>query len=58
MALEHTHVVLCCLTSGSGSDAASLLTSAQRKGDHYVLNGSKVQSSSNMLMITASEGKH
>lgn len=27
---------------GSGSDAASLLTSAQRKGDHYVLNGSKV----------------
>uniref|UniRef100_A0A3B3RLC9 Isobutyryl-CoA dehydrogenase, mitochondrial n=1 Tax=Paramormyrops kingsleyae TaxID=1676925 RepID=A0A3B3RLC9_9TELE len=26
---------------GSGSDAASLLTSAQRKGDHYVLNGSK-----------------
>nr|XP_004558176.1 isobutyryl-CoA dehydrogenase, mitochondrial [Maylandia zebra] len=31
-----------CLTEpGSGSDAASLLTSAQRKGDHYVLNGSK-----------------
>ncbi|MEQ2206339.1 hypothetical protein XENOCAPTIV_028056 [Xenoophorus captivus] len=26
---------------GSGSDAASLLTSAQRKGDHYILNGSK-----------------
>uniref|UniRef100_A0A3Q2CB17 Isobutyryl-CoA dehydrogenase, mitochondrial n=1 Tax=Cyprinodon variegatus TaxID=28743 RepID=A0A3Q2CB17_CYPVA len=25
----------------SGSDAASLLTSAQRKGDHYILNGSK-----------------
>ncbi|XP_062377963.1 isobutyryl-CoA dehydrogenase, mitochondrial isoform X1 [Sardina pilchardus] len=31
-----------CLTEpGSGSDAASLLTSAQLKGDHYVLNGSK-----------------
>ncbi|XP_053729151.1 isobutyryl-CoA dehydrogenase, mitochondrial [Synchiropus splendidus] len=31
-----------CLTEpGSGSDAASLLTTAQRKGDHYVLNGSK-----------------
>ncbi|XP_076002643.1 isobutyryl-CoA dehydrogenase, mitochondrial [Genypterus blacodes] len=31
-----------CLTEpGSGSDAASLLTNAQRKGDHYILNGSK-----------------
>uniref|UniRef100_A0A7N6BNV9 Isobutyryl-CoA dehydrogenase, mitochondrial n=1 Tax=Anabas testudineus TaxID=64144 RepID=A0A7N6BNV9_ANATE len=31
-----------CLTEpGSGSDAASLLTSAQRKGDNYILNGSK-----------------
>nr|KAF6281962.1 acyl-CoA dehydrogenase family member 8 [Myotis myotis] len=31
-----------CLTEpGSGSDAASLLTSAKRQGDHYVLNGSK-----------------
>lgn len=31
-----------CLTEpGSGSDAASLLTNAQLKGDHYVLNGSK-----------------
>ncbi|XP_068441626.1 isobutyryl-CoA dehydrogenase, mitochondrial [Clinocottus analis] len=31
-----------CLTEpGSGSDAASLSTSAQLKGDHYVLNGSK-----------------
>uniref|UniRef100_A0AAY4AN84 Isobutyryl-CoA dehydrogenase, mitochondrial n=1 Tax=Denticeps clupeoides TaxID=299321 RepID=A0AAY4AN84_9TELE len=31
-----------CLTEpGSGSDAASLLTGAQRKGDHYILNGSK-----------------
>lgn len=27
--------------SGSGSDAASLLTSAKRQGDHYILNGSK-----------------
>ncbi|XP_024612639.1 isobutyryl-CoA dehydrogenase, mitochondrial isoform X6 [Neophocaena asiaeorientalis asiaeorientalis] len=33
-----------CLTEpGSGSDAASLLTSAKRQGDHYVLSGSKVQ---------------
>uniref|UniRef100_A0A667XWN4 short-chain 2-methylacyl-CoA dehydrogenase n=1 Tax=Myripristis murdjan TaxID=586833 RepID=A0A667XWN4_9TELE len=31
-----------CLTEpGSGSDAASLLTTAQLKGDHYILNGSK-----------------
>ncbi|TWW77068.1 Isobutyryl-CoA dehydrogenase, mitochondrial [Takifugu flavidus] len=31
-----------CLTEpGSGSDAASLLTSAQPKGEHYILNGSK-----------------
>ncbi|XP_076833535.1 isobutyryl-CoA dehydrogenase, mitochondrial [Brachyhypopomus gauderio] len=31
-----------CLTEpGSGSDAASLLTSARLQGDHYVLNGSK-----------------
>ncbi|AKU12805.1 acyl-CoA dehydrogenase domain-containing protein [Azoarcus sp. CIB] len=26
---------------GSGSDAASLLTTARREGDHYVLNGTK-----------------
>ncbi|WLR41701.1 acyl-CoA dehydrogenase [Bacillus carboniphilus] len=32
-----------CLTEpGSGSDAASLKTRAVNKGDHYVLNGSKV----------------
>jgi hypothetical protein len=31
-----------CLTEpGSGSDAASLRTSAAREGEHYVLNGSK-----------------
>lgn len=30
-------------TSGSGSDAASILTSAKREGDHYILNGSKVR---------------
>jgi alkylation response protein AidB-like acyl-CoA dehydrogenase len=32
-----------CLTEpGSGSDAASLATRATRKGDHYVLDGTKV----------------
>ena len=32
-----------CLTEpGSGSDAASLSTSAKKSGDHYVVNGSKV----------------
>ncbi|XP_060929017.1 isobutyryl-CoA dehydrogenase, mitochondrial [Limanda limanda] len=31
-----------CLTEpGSGSDAASISTSAQRQGDHYILNGTK-----------------
>ena len=31
-----------CLTEpGSGSDAAALRTTAQRQGDHYVLNGAK-----------------
>jgi len=31
-----------CLTEpGSGSDAASLKTSARREGDHYVVNGTK-----------------
>lgn len=28
--------------SDSGSDAASLSTTAKKDGDHYVLNGSKV----------------
>jgi alkylation response protein AidB-like acyl-CoA dehydrogenase len=32
-----------CLTEpGSGSDAASLKTTARREGDHYVLNGQKI----------------
>lgn len=32
-----------CLTEpNAGSDAASLVTSATQKGDHYILNGSKV----------------
>ncbi|WP_028112016.1 acyl-CoA dehydrogenase family protein [Ferrimonas kyonanensis] len=32
-----------CLTEpGSGSDAASLTTKAERDGDHYVLNGAKM----------------
>ena len=36
-------IVSYCLTEpGSGSDAASLKTSAVRDGDDYVLNGSKV----------------
>ena len=30
------------LFSGSGSDAASLSTTAKRDGEYYVLNGSKV----------------
>ena len=32
-----------CLTEpGAGSDAASLQTRAVRKGDHFLINGSKV----------------
>jgi alkylation response protein AidB-like acyl-CoA dehydrogenase len=31
----------CVTEPGAGSDAASLVTTARREGDHYVLNGSK-----------------
>ena len=30
------------LSTGAGSDAGSLLTSAKKDGDDYVINGSKV----------------
>lgn len=40
--IVYIHLMNIFLTAGSGSDAASLLTSAQRQGDHYILNGSKV----------------
>ncbi|KIL52688.1 acyl-CoA dehydrogenase [Jeotgalibacillus campisalis] len=37
------HLGAFCLTEpGAGSDAASLKTKAVKKGDHYVLNGSKI----------------
>lgn len=40
--LTMEHLASYCLTEpGSGSDAASLKTSAARDGDHYVLNGAK-----------------
>ncbi|TRY32550.1 acyl-CoA dehydrogenase family protein [Aliiglaciecola sp. M165] len=37
------HLASYCLTEpGSGSDAASLRTTAKKDGDHYVINGSKM----------------
>lgn len=37
------HLASYCLTEpGSGSDAASLRTSAKKQGDHYLVNGSKM----------------
>lgn len=50
-----------CLTEpGAGSDAASLKTSAQLQGDHYVLNGSKCfisgAGSTDLLVVMARTG--
>ena len=50
-----------CLTEpNAGSDAASLKTSAQREGDHYLLNGSKVfisgAGSTDVLVVMARTG--
>ena len=50
-----------CLTEpGAGSDAGSLRTAAQRNGDHYVLNGSKVfisgASETDLLVVMARTG--
>ncbi|WP_461534840.1 isobutyryl-CoA dehydrogenase [Spongorhabdus nitratireducens] len=50
-----------CLTEpGSGSDAASLRTTAKREGDYYVLNGSKMfisgAGSTDVLVVMARTG--
>ncbi len=51
-----------CLTEpGSGSDAASLSTSAKKDGDHYIVNGSKVfisgAGSTDMLVVMVRTGE-
>ncbi|WP_151705439.1 acyl-CoA dehydrogenase family protein [Nitrincola alkalilacustris] len=50
-----------CLTEpNSGSDAASLKTTARREGDHYVINGSKMfisgAGSTDLLVVMARTG--
>ncbi|WP_409525912.1 acyl-CoA dehydrogenase family protein [Nitrincola sp. MINF-07-Sa-05] len=50
-----------CLTEpNSGSDAASLKTTARREGDHYVINGSKMfisgAGSTDLLVVMARSG--
>ena len=40
--------------AGSGSDAASLVTTAKRDGEHYVLNGTKVNVISNSTFFMVS----
>jgi alkylation response protein AidB-like acyl-CoA dehydrogenase len=51
-----------CLTEpGSGSDAASLSTSAKKNGDHYIVNGSKVfisgAGATDMLVVMVRTGE-
>lgn len=51
-----------CLTEpGAGSDAASLRTKAELKGDHYILNGSKMfisgAGSTDVLVLMARTGE-
>jgi len=50
-----------CLTEpGSGSDAASMRTTARKDGEHYVLNGSKAfisgAGSTDVLVLMARTG--
>lgn len=41
----------CLSEAGSGSDAFALRTRAEKKGDYYVINGSKVCKSSNFKSL-------